>query len=68
MQPVEHVEAQSLDLRAHWQDCGADQTIKPQVLAEEIDLSYVILAWSSKLRNGKKGLQQNFGARIGFRC
>ena len=42
--------------------------IKPpaQVLVEEIDLSYVILPWSSKLRNGK-ALQQKFGERIGFR-
>lgn len=37
-----------------------------QVLAEEIDLSYVILPWSSKLRNGK-ALRDKYGDRVGFR-
>ncbi len=42
--------------------------IKPpaQVLVEEIDLSYVILPWSSKLRNGR-GLRDKYGDRVGFR-
>ena len=37
-----------------------------QVMAHEIDLSYAILPWSSKLRNGK-ALQEMFGEKIGFR-
>jgi len=37
-----------------------------QVLVREIDLSYAILPWSGKLRNGK-ALQEKYGDRIGFR-
>jgi hypothetical protein len=37
-----------------------------QVLVQEIDLSYAILPWSSKLRNGK-ALQERYGEKIGFR-
>ena len=42
--------------------------IKPpeQVLVQELDLSYAILPWSSKLRNGK-ALQEKYGEKIGFR-
>jgi predicted amidohydrolase len=42
--------------------------IKPpeQVLVHELDLSYAILPWSSKLRNGR-ALQQMYGDKIGFR-
>ncbi len=42
--------------------------IKPpgQVLVQELDLSYAILPWSSKLRHGK-ALQEMFGEKIGFR-
>lgn len=42
--------------------------VKPpdQVLVHELDLSYAILPWSSKLKNGK-ALEQMFGARIGYR-
>ncbi|HNY40596.1 MAG TPA: carbon-nitrogen hydrolase family protein [Bryobacteraceae bacterium] len=42
--------------------------LKPpgQVLAQEIDLSYAVLPWSSKLRNGK-ALEEKYGARIGYR-
>ena len=37
-----------------------------QVLVHEIDLSYAILPWSGKLRNGK-ALQAKYGDKIGFR-
>jgi hypothetical protein len=37
-----------------------------QVLVQELDLSYAILPWSSKLRNGK-ALKEKYGERIGFR-
>ncbi len=37
-----------------------------QVLVQEIDLSYAILPWSSKLRNGK-ALEEKYGARVGYR-
>ena len=37
-----------------------------QILVEELDLSYAILPWSSKLRNGK-ALKEKYGDRIGFR-
>jgi predicted amidohydrolase len=41
--------------------------IKPpeQTLVQELDLSYAILPWSSKLRNGK-ALQEKYGEKIGF--
>lgn len=37
-----------------------------QLLVHEIDLSYAILPWSGKLRNGK-ALQQKYGDKVGFR-
>jgi predicted amidohydrolase len=37
-----------------------------QVLVHEIDLSYAILPWSGKLRNGK-ALAEKYGAKVGFR-
>jgi hypothetical protein len=37
-----------------------------QVLVHELDLSYAILPWSGKLRNGK-ALAEKYGAKIGFR-
>lgn len=37
-----------------------------RILVEEIDLSYAILPWSSRLRNGK-ALKEKFGDTIGFR-
>ncbi|MFN7922443.1 MAG: carbon-nitrogen hydrolase family protein [Bryobacteraceae bacterium] len=37
-----------------------------QVLVHELDLSYAILPWSSKLKNGK-ALAQIYGDRVGFR-
>jgi len=37
-----------------------------QILVEELDLSYAILPWSSKLRNGK-ALKEMYEERIGFR-
>jgi predicted amidohydrolase len=42
--------------------------IKPpdQVLAQEIDLSYAILPWSSKLQNGD-ALRKKYGDKVGFR-
>ncbi len=42
--------------------------LKPpgQVLVQEIDLSYAILPWTSKLRNGK-ALEEKYGARIWYR-
>jgi predicted amidohydrolase len=42
--------------------------VKPpgDVLVHEIDLSYSLLPWSSKLQNGK-ALQKMFGEKIGFR-
>ncbi len=42
--------------------------IKPPgpVLVQEIDLSYAILPWSAKLRNGK-AIEDRCGPRIGYR-
>ncbi|MEO8131333.1 MAG: carbon-nitrogen hydrolase family protein, partial [Bryobacteraceae bacterium] len=42
--------------------------VKPpgQILVQEIDLSYAILPWSSKLQNGK-ALQKMYGDKVGFR-
>jgi predicted amidohydrolase len=42
--------------------------VKPpdQIAVQELDLSYAILPWSSKLRNGK-ALQERFGDKVGFR-
>ena len=37
-----------------------------QTLVHELDLSYAILPWSSKLRNGK-ALRDRYGEKIGFR-
>lgn len=39
---------------------------KDGVLVEEIDLSYLILPWSGKLRNGR-ALRDRYGDRVGFR-
>ena len=41
--------------------------IKPpeRVLVRELDLSYAILPWSSKLENGK-ALQRTYGDKVGF--
>jgi len=36
------------------------------LLVEEIDLSYALLSWSSKLRNGQL-LTERFGDRVGYR-
>lgn len=36
------------------------------VLVHELDLSYAILPWSSKLKNGR-ALKEKYGERIGFR-
>jgi len=44
----------------------AAQITPPQsVLVEELDLSYAILPWSSKLRNGE-ALKQAYGDKVGF--
>ncbi len=42
--------------------------IKPpgQVLVQELDLSYAILPWSSKLQKGE-ALEKRYGGRVGFR-
>ncbi len=42
--------------------------IKPpdSILVHELDLSYLILPWSPKLKNGK-ALEQIYGSRIGYR-
>jgi len=42
--------------------------LKPpdQVMVHELDLSYALLPWSSKLRNGR-ALNEKFGKKIGFR-
>ncbi len=42
--------------------------IKPpdQVLVHELDLSYAILPWSSKLKNGR-ALREMYGDKVGFR-
>ena len=45
---------------------AAQVTGPDQVLVHEIDLSYAILPWSSKLRHGK-ALQEKYQERIGFR-
>jgi predicted amidohydrolase len=37
-----------------------------EVLVEELDLTYAILPWSSRLRNGK-AFEQAYGAKAGFR-
>jgi predicted amidohydrolase len=37
-----------------------------QLLVHELDLSYAILPWSSKLKNGK-ALREKYGDKIGFR-
>ena len=37
-----------------------------RILVHELDLSYAILPWSSKLRRGK-ALEERFGARTGYR-
>lgn len=37
-----------------------------QVLAQEIDLSYAILPWSSKLQNGD-AIRKKYGDKVGFR-
>ncbi len=45
----------------------AAQIVEPkQTLVHEIDLSYVILPWSSRLRNGS-AFREAFGDRVGFR-
>jgi hypothetical protein len=36
------------------------------VLVDEIDLSYLILAWSPQLKNGA-ALREKYGDRVGFR-
>ncbi len=42
--------------------------VKPpeQVLVQEIDLSYALLPWSGKLRNGE-AFREKYGDRVGFR-
>lgn len=42
--------------------------IKPpeQVLVQELDLSYALVPWSSKLRNGA-ALKEKYGDKVGFR-
>ena len=45
---------------------AAQITEPKQTLVHEIDLSYVVLPWSSKLRNGA-AFREAFGDRVGFR-
>jgi predicted amidohydrolase len=45
---------------------AAQITPPEQVLVHELDLSYAILPWSSKLRHGK-ALQEKYGDKAGFR-
>ncbi len=45
---------------------AAQITEPKQALVHEIDLSYLILPWSSKLRNGA-AFREAFGDRVGFR-
>ncbi|MCI0533624.1 MAG: carbon-nitrogen hydrolase family protein [Verrucomicrobiales bacterium] len=45
----------------------AEQIKPPQsILVHELDLSYAVLPWSSKLRNGE-ALRKAYGDRVGFR-
>jgi predicted amidohydrolase len=45
----------------------AEQIKPPQgILVHELDLSYALLPWSSKLRNGE-ALRKAFGDKVGFR-
>ncbi len=45
----------------------AEQITPPRsILVHELDLSYAILPWSSKLRNGE-ALRKSYGDKIGFR-
>ena len=43
--------------------------VKPpeEILVQEIDLSYAIVPWSAKLREGA-ALREKFGDRAGIRC
>src|SRR5207237_4986920 len=44
----------------------AEQITPPQsILVHELDLSYALLPWSSKLRNGE-ALQKAYGDKVGF--
>ena len=45
---------------------AAQVTPPGDVLVHELDLSYAILPWSSRLRNGK-ALREKYGEKIGFR-
>jgi hypothetical protein len=45
---------------------AAQITPPRSILVHEIDLSYALLPWSSKLRNGE-ALRQAYGDRVGFR-
>jgi len=45
---------------------AAQITEPKQTLVHEIDLSYVVLPWSSKLRNGA-AFREEFGDRVGYR-
>lgn len=44
----------------------AQAKLPGEVLVQEIDLSYAILPWSSKLKNGK-ALKEKYGAKLGYR-
>lgn len=45
---------------------AAQITEPEQILVHEIDLSYLILPWSSRLRNGE-AFREAFGDRVGYR-
>ena len=45
---------------------AAQITEPKQTLVHEIDLSYIILPWSSRLRNGA-AFREAFGDRVGYR-
>jgi len=44
----------------------AQQTRQPGLLVEQIDLSYVLLGWQPKLRNGA-ALAERYGKAVGYR-
>ena len=61
-----HVPEQRVLLRAGTGLVAAQITEPKQTLVQEIDLSYLILPWSSRLRNGE-AFREAFGDRVGYR-
>ena len=55
-----------MQVRSYPNSFGGQYQTRGYELVHEIDLSYIILPWSSRLRNGE-AFREAFGDRVGYR-